>query len=92
MYLIEPESDTTPAVPDPHGMSLEAVLTSLRSLGGDPGRVLIVGCEPSSTGEGSGLSKPVKRAIGEAVKLVRELIEREAGEAVRHAGGAGSVG
>jgi hydrogenase maturation protease len=92
VYLIEPESDTAPASPDPHGMSLEAVLTSLRSLGGDPGRVLIVGCEPASTGEGIGLSKPVKRAIGEAVRLVRELIEREAGEAVRHAGGSGSGG
>ena len=54
LYLIEPElARHDPATADAHAMDPEAVFASLRALGGDPGRVLIVGCEPASVEEGS---------------------------------------
>lgn len=80
LYLIEPEALGTPAAaPDPHGMNPDAVFAAVASLGGKPGRVLIVGCEPASTEEGIGLSAPVAGAVEEAVRLVRDVIERETG-------------
>lgn len=79
VYLIEPEPGTSSqATTDAHAMTLEAVLATLRALGGDPGRVLVVGCEPASIEEGIGLSEPIGAAVEEAVKLVRELIGRRA--------------
>jgi hydrogenase maturation protease len=80
VYLIEPDLASAGAsdpAPDPHGMSVETVFSAMASLGGTPGRVLIVGCEPVETGEKMGLSAPVARAVDRAVELVRELIERE---------------
>ncbi len=82
VYLIDPDlGDTGPCAtaPDAHSMTPDAVLGILRSLGGSPGRVLIVGCEPQYTGERMELSSPVSRAVPEAIALVRQLIEREAG-------------
>jgi len=76
VYLIEPEFDGEVSA-DAHTMRPDAVFATLRAIGGDPGRVLIVGCEPLSIEEGIGLSEPVKAAVNEAVKLVRELIEKE---------------
>ena len=58
-------------------MDPAAVFAALKALGGEPSRVLIVGCEPASVEEGIGLSAPVANAVGEAVRLIRELIERE---------------
>jgi hydrogenase maturation protease len=82
VYLIEPElstsSEATPA--DAHSMHPEAVFGALRALGGAPGRVRIVGCEPESVEERMGLSEPVEAAVGEAVRLVRELVARETGK------------
>ena len=83
VYLIEPdlsEAVTAAGAPDAHGMNPQAVFGLLRSLGGTPGRTLIVGCEPVDTEENIGLSEPVEAAVDEAVKLVLELVERE-GEA-----------
>lgn len=83
IYLIEPEPDSPDwhgraCGPDPHGMSPDGIFATLKMLGGAPGRVLIVGCEPESTAERIGLSAPVAQAAGEAVALVRKLIAREA--------------
>jgi hypothetical protein len=58
-------------------MTPERVFRWVRSLGGDPGRVLVVGCEPLSLEEEIGLSAPVERAVGEAVSLVLDLVARE---------------
>jgi hydrogenase maturation protease len=86
VYLIEPDLDqladlagpgAMPPVADAHGMTPEAVFSLLRSLGGTPGRVLIVGCEPLRCEEEMGLSPPVERAVGEAVALIHELLGRE---------------
>jgi hydrogenase maturation protease len=46
-------------------------------MGGTPGRVWIVGCEPLSTDEEMGLSPEVEQAVDEAVALLLDLIERE---------------
>ena len=45
------------------------------ALGGRPGHVILVGCEPSSF-DGEGLSAPVAAAIEPACALVQELIGR----------------
>ncbi len=65
-------------IADAHGMQPDVVLGMLGMLGADPGRVLVVGCEPARTEEGIGLSAPVAAAVGRAVDIVLNL--------VRHAG------
>jgi hydrogenase maturation protease len=59
---------------DGHGMQPEVVFSVLGMLGGNPGRVLLVGCEPASTEPGIGLSDPVQAAVDEAARIVRELV------------------
>ena len=76
VYLIEPEFDGEPTA-DAHSMTPAAVFATLRAIGGNPARVLIVGCEPANVEEGIGLSEPVAAAVDDAVKLVFELIEKE---------------
>jgi hydrogenase maturation protease len=78
VYLIDPDhAGGNATAPDAHSMTPDAVLSMLRSLGGNPGRLLIVGCEPRDTEERIELSGPVSRAVPEAIALVRQLIERE---------------
>jgi hydrogenase maturation protease len=55
---------------DAHSMSPVVVLATLASLGGEVGRVLVVGCEPSVIEEGIGLSAPVSAAVDSAVEAV----------------------
>lgn len=78
--LIEPDlsSPGAPASADPHGMSPDRVFSWLRTLGGHPGRVLLVGCEPQRVEEEMGLSPVVSRAVDEALGVVMECIERVA--------------
>jgi hydrogenase maturation protease len=56
------------------------VLRTVSAMGGAPGRILIVGCEPAETGsdeEGKlGLSEPVEAAIDEAIVLIETLISK----------------
>lgn len=59
---------------DAHGMTPDVVLGLVRRLGGDPGRVLVVGCEPAAVAEGIGLSPQVAAAVPAAVRTVAELI------------------
>jgi hydrogenase maturation protease len=81
IYLIEPDLETLGASAtgpaDAHSMTPEAVFGLLRSLGGTPRRVLIVGCEPLSTEEEMGLSPPVEGAVDEAVAMILAVLERE---------------
>jgi len=81
VYLIEPDlealADSAAGPADAHGMTPDAVFGLLRSLGGTPRQVWIVGCEPLSTEEEMGLSPPVERAVDEAVGLILEVLERE---------------
>ena len=57
-----------------HGMQPEVVLSVLDMLGAEPGRILVVACEPASAGPGMGLSAPVEAAVDQAVALVTRLV------------------
>jgi hydrogenase maturation protease len=87
VYVIEPEIQSvrdsafdevrSSPLMDAHGMEPDSVLALLGSLGGQAGRVLVVGCEPANVEEGIGLSPPVSQAVEKAVVLVTELIDEE---------------
>lgn len=64
------------AVPvvDAHSMSPETVLQTLAHLGGTIERVLVVGCQPATLGEGIGLSPAVAGAVEGAVELCVQLV------------------
>jgi hydrogenase maturation protease len=66
-------ADTT-TVLDAHGMQPDVVLGLVALLGGDPGRVLLVGCEPAVLDQGMGLSPLVAAAIDLAVLAVTDII------------------
>lgn len=59
---------------DPHGMAPDAVLEHVATLGGSPGQVYVVGCQPATTDEGIGLSASVEAAIPTAVDTVLDLV------------------
>jgi hydrogenase maturation protease len=62
---------------DAHGMDPEMVLGILKDLGGKVGRVVIVGCEPAEIVERIGLSEMAERAVDEACRVVRRLVQEE---------------
>jgi len=72
----EATEDISPVL-DAHGMQPDVVLNLVGMLGEDPGRVLLVGCEPATLDEGMGLSPVVEQAVGTAVRLVTDLCMRE---------------
>lgn len=89
IYVLELDRSDIPAPPtadevmergavlDAHGMAPAEMLALVRVLGGRPGRVLVVGCEPAELEERMGLSDRVAAAVDVAVTQVRELIEHE---------------
>jgi hydrogenase maturation protease len=62
---------------DAHGMQPDAVLELLALLGGTPGRMLLVGCEPAEITDRIGLSAPVAAALDVAEKAVIDLVQDE---------------
>jgi hydrogenase maturation protease len=62
---------------DPHGMDPDKVLELVATLGGTPGRVYVVGCEPQSVQEGMGLSERVAAAVSVAVAATVDVITAE---------------
>jgi hydrogenase maturation protease len=82
LYVIEPDLAelNQPALVEieTHSMDPVRVLRFAQLLGGLPGRILLVGCEPATlvadeTGT-IGLSPPVQASLGEAEALVRSLV------------------
>jgi hydrogenase maturation protease len=60
---------------DPHGMDPQTVLRFVKYVGGWPGRVFVVACEPEVVEDvGFGLSKPVSAALGRAAEVVLETV------------------
>ena len=60
---------------DPHGMDPETVLRFVKYVGGWPGRVFVVACEPDQVEDfGIGLSDPVSGAVQRAADLVLETV------------------
>ena len=87
VYVLEPDLDaeTASATPDHadgsfqgHAMTPASVFALVRTLGGTPRHVTVVGCEPLTLGpenEGQmGLSEPVTKAVPEAVSVVERLL------------------
>ena len=55
------------------------MLRLARSLGGDIGRVFIVGCQPASLETDNGgmeLSEPVQAAVSEAVSMIDSVVAK----------------
>jgi len=82
LYVMEPEEqDFEGAIEDgevinPHGMDPKTVLRFVKSVGGWPGKVVIVACEPGNVEDmGMGLTDEVSEAVDRAVKLVLEQVE-----------------
>ena len=71
---------------DSHGMQPDLVLGVLDMLGGEARRILVVCCEPASTGYGMELSEPVAAAVGEAARIVTDLVTAAAGQPPAAAG------
>jgi len=68
---------------DPHGMDPQTVLRFVKAVGGWPGRVVVVACEPEVVEEmGIGLSPAVEAAVDRAVTLVVETVDGLLAEAV----------
>ena len=81
LYVMEPTEDDVAAgiedgeVLNPHGMDPQTVLRFVRTVGGWPGKVTVIACEPAVVEEmGLGLSPDVERAVDGAVNLVVETI------------------
>ncbi|MFZ0041221.1 MAG: hydrogenase maturation protease [Solirubrobacteraceae bacterium] len=60
---------------DPHGMDPQTVLRFVKYVGGWPGRVFVVACEPEVVEDvGFGLSEPVTGALERAADVVLETV------------------
>jgi hydrogenase maturation protease len=81
LYVMEPDEEDVKAgiedgeMLDPHGMDPATVLRFVRAVGGWPGRVLVIACEPAEVEEvGLGLSDEVGAAVERAVDVVMSTI------------------
>ena len=71
------------ALLDPHGMDPETVLRFVKAVGGWPGKVIVIACEPQEVEDfGIGLSDDVTAALDRAVELVVTTLAELAGEPV----------
>ncbi|HEX3789633.1 MAG TPA: hydrogenase maturation protease [Pseudonocardiaceae bacterium] len=61
---------------DAHGMQPDVVLGLVDLLGAQPGRVLLVGCEPAVLDHGMALSPAVELMVDTAVRCVIDLVGR----------------
>ena len=83
LYVIEPDMDKLDELGEQsieaHNLDPVKVLAMVKMLGGQPRRLLVVGCEPApleSEDGYMGLSEPVQMAVGEAISLIDSLVER----------------
>lgn len=76
--VLEADVDAGATSPfDAHSMDPVSVLNSVRALGVEPPRTLVVGCKPVCLADGIGLSPLVAAAVEPATRVVLELILRE---------------
>lgn len=83
LYTIEidPDIAVSPEAPvEAHGMNPMRVLQMVKTMGGAPERILLVGCEPLTLGseeEGMmGLSPVVAASVDRAVAIVESLVSK----------------
>jgi hydrogenase maturation protease len=81
LYVMEPTPDDVDGsiedgqLLDPHGMDPENVLRFVKYVGGWPGRVIVIACEPEDVTEvGFGLSDVVAAVLPRAVDVVLETV------------------
>jgi hydrogenase maturation protease len=60
---------------DAHSLTPDGIFAMLASLGGRPGRSLLVACEPADVSAGMGLSDPVRAALPHAVRAVQDILQ-----------------
>jgi hydrogenase maturation protease len=82
LYVIDVESDDVPAsiedgeTIDPHSMDPMTMLRFVRVMGGWPGRVQVIACEPAEVHDvGVGLTPAVEAAVDRAIDLVLDTVE-----------------
>ena len=72
---VEPaEVAASAPVMDAHDLTPDAIFAMLTSMGGHPGRSLVVACEPADLSAGIGLSDQVRAALPHAVSAVAEIL------------------
>ena len=76
---VELPSPGAQPVIDAHSLTPDAIFGLLSSLGGHPGRNLVVACEPAEVDAGMGLSDPVREALPHAVRAVEEILAQATG-------------
>ena len=93
LYVMEPDPAEVEPIEDgqvvnPHGMDPQTVLRFVKTVGGWPGKVIVVACEPAAVEEmGLELSPEVEAAIERAGALIREQIAELQGDETYAAGG-----
>ena len=82
LYVMEPDQEEINSgfedgeMIDPHGMDPQTVLRFVNAVGGWPGKVVVVACEPLIVEEmGMGLTDEVEGAVDRAVDVVLEQVE-----------------
>ena len=81
LYVMEADQDDVDGqvedgqMLDPHGMDPQTVLRFVKYVGGWPGRVFVVACEPESVEDvGFGLSDAVTKSLDRAADVVLETV------------------
>ena len=77
---VELPSPAAQPVIDAHSLTPDAIFGLLSSLGGHPGRNLVVACEPAEVDAGMGLTDPVREALPHAVRAVEEILAQALAE------------
>lgn len=81
---VDPADVTAPAaVMDAHSLAPDEIFTMLATMGGRPGRSLVVACEPADVTPGIGLSAEVTAALPHAVRAVEEILRSSTAEGGR---------
>jgi hydrogenase maturation protease len=78
--LPSPEELPQPVI-DAHSLTPDAIFGLLASLGGHPGRNIVVACEPADVSPGMGLTEAVQAALPHAVRAVEDLLAEVAAPA-----------
>jgi hydrogenase maturation protease len=71
---VDPAAAPGATIMDAHDLTPDAIFAMLTSMGGHPGRSLVVACEPADLSPGMGLSDPVRAALPHAVSAVEEIL------------------
>jgi len=82
LYVMEPDPDEIGGgiedgeSIDPHGMDPQTVLRFVKAVGGWPGKVVVVACEPAEVEQmGMQLTPEVEASVDRAVQVVLEQVE-----------------